>query len=443
MNPAIDSSDAGTGPWTPGRVVTAGVVGNVLEWYDFAVYGFFAPILATQFFPSGSRTVSLLAAFGAFAVGFLMRPVGAALFGHIGDRYGRARALLLSVALMAVPTVLMGLLPTYASVGIAASIAIVVLRMCQGMAVGGEFTSSIVFLAEHAPPRRRGFFASWAMFGATAGTMLGAGVGAALSSALSPEALAAWGWRAAFVSGIAVAVVGVILRRNMLDAPAARDAESPLKRAFRDHRRAVLRVFGLNMAPAATYYVLFVYAATWLAEEVEVASAVALDITTLSILTFLIVAPAAAWASDRFGRKRLLVTGMTGCLVFAYPLANLMQDGQPASIAMGQMAFAALLAIYMASIPAAMCEMFPHGVRVSAVSVGYGLAYAIFGGTAPAVAVWLISSTGNDLAFVWYLMGVTAVSLSIALTTRDRSGEPFSIGGAAGIGQRSSLRSPG
>ena len=235
MSEAAQTASIRGGPWTPRRVVTAGVIGNVLEWYDFAVYGYFAPILATLFFPDGDRTLSLLAAFGAFAVGFLMRPVGAALFGHIGDRYGRARALLLSVALMAIPTVVMGLLPTYDSIGLAASLLIVLLRMCQGLAVGGEFTSSIVFLAEHAPPRRRGFFSSWAMFGATAGTMLGALVGAALSSTLSQEALAAWGWRVAFIAGIAVAVVGVILRRNMFDLPPVESAVSPVKRAFTEH----------------------------------------------------------------------------------------------------------------------------------------------------------------------------------------------------------------
>jgi MHS family proline/betaine transporter-like MFS transporter len=412
-------------PWTLRRVVTAGVIGNVLEWYDFAVYGFFAPILATQFFPAGDRTVSLLAAFGAFAVGFMMRPVGAALFGHIGDRYGRARALLISVAMMAIPTVLMGFLPTYATIGIAASLLIVILRMFQGMAVGGEFTSSIVFLAEHSPPRRRGFFSSWAMFAATTGTMLGAAVGGALSNILSPEALASWGWRAAFISGIAVGIVGVIIRRGMFDAPATVPEISPLRIAFRHHRWQVMRVFGLNMAPAATYYVLFVYVATWLSESDVAQRATALDITTLSICTFLVVAPLAAWISDRFGRKRMLIIGMGSCLILAYPLVWLMHHADPAAIALGQMSFAALLALYMASIPAAMCEMFPHEVRVSAVSVVYGLAYAVFGGTAPAVAVWLISQTRNELAFAWYLMAVTAVSLAIAFTVRDRRNEPL------------------
>jgi MHS family proline/betaine transporter-like MFS transporter len=412
-----------TGAWSLRRVLTAGVIGNVLEWYDFAIYGYFAPILAELFFPAGNRVVSLLAAFGAFAVGFLMRPVGAALFGHIGDRYGRARALLISVAMMAIPTVLMGLLPTYATIGIAASFLIVILRIFQGMAVGGEFTSSIVFLAEHAPPRRRGFISVWAMFAATTGTMLGAAVGGALSDALSPAALAAWGWRAAFLSGIAVAVVGIIIRRNLLDAPAAVPEVSPVRLAFRLHRREVLRVFGLNMAPAATYYLLFVYAATWIAETTAVARATALQITTLSILTFLCVAPIAAWFSDRYGRRRLLILGMSACLILSWPLVWLMRHGEPLLIAAAQMTFAGLLALYMAAIPAAMCEMFPHNVRVSAVSVGYGLAYALFGGTAPALAVWLISRTGNPLAFAWYISAVTAVSLFLACSLRDRHGE--------------------
>lgn len=425
MSVAVDATPGAvpSRPWTLRRVVTAGVIGNVLEWYDFALYGFFAPILAAQFFPAGDRMVSLLAAFGAFAVGFLMRPVGAAVFGHIGDRYGRARALLLSVAMMAIPTVIMGLLPTYATIGIAASFLIVLLRMLQGMAVGGEFTSSMVFLAEYAPAKRRGFFASTAMFAATTGNLLGAAVGAALTTALSPEALASWGWRAAFLSGIVVAVVGVIIRRKLFDIPAKTTKAAPLKIAFQRHRPELLRIFALNIAPAATYYTLFVYAATWVAEATPVARATALDLTTVSILTFLGVVLIAAWASDRFGRRRIVIAGMCACLVLGYPLVWLMDQGTVVSIAAGQMIFSALLAIYMAPIPATMCETFPHSVRVTAVSVGYGLAYAIFGGTAPAIAVWLIARTGSDIAFVWYIVALTAVSLTVALTMRDRHGE--------------------
>ena len=421
----IETRAASATPWTLRRVVTAGVIGNVLEWYDFAVYGFFAPILAANFFPAADPRVSLLAAFAAFAVGFLMRPVGAAVFGHIGDRYGRARALLFSVAMMAVPTVLMGLLPTYDTIGIAASVLIVALRMCQGIAVGGEFTASIVFLAENAPARRRGFFASFSMFGATFGTMLGSAVGGLLTRVMSAEALATWGWRAAFVSGIVVAVVGIIIRRGMFDSPGKAAVASPLTVAFREHRWQVLRVLGLNMASAATYYTLFVYAATWVSQTTKIERATALDVTTVTILTFLVVLPMAAWVSDLVGRKLMLAVGMTACLLMAYPLVTLMHAGAIATTAAAQMTFGALLALQMASIPAAMTEMFPHGVRVSAVSVGYGLAYALFGGTAPAVAVWLISRTGNDTVFAWYLMGLTAISLVLALSVPDRRGQPL------------------
>jgi MHS family proline/betaine transporter-like MFS transporter len=422
MSSAVGESarDGAAPAWSLRRVVTAAVIGNVLEWYDFAVYGFFAPILAAQFFPAGDRVVSLLAAFAAFAVGFLMRPVGAALFGYIGDCYGRARALLLSIAMMAIPTVLMGLLPTYATIGVAASFLIVLLRMFQGMAVGGEFTASIVFLAENSPAQRRGFFSSFSMFGATAGTMLGSVVGGLLARFLSVEQLASWGWRAAFVSGILVAIVGVVLRRNMLDSPARPPSLSPLKLAYRDHRFEVLRVFALNMGTATTYYILFVYAANWVAEKTPLARATALDITTASILTFLVVLPVAAWMSDHVGRKVVMLCGMTGCLVLAYPLATAMHGTSALTIAGAQMTFSALLAMSMAPIPAAMCETFPHAVRVSAVSVGYGLAYALFGGTAPVVSVWLIARTGNDTAFAWYIACVTAFSLAIAFSLRDR-----------------------
>jgi MHS family proline/betaine transporter-like MFS transporter len=409
--------------WSLRRVVTAGVIGNVLEWYDFAVYGFFATILAGQFFPADDPVVSKLATFATFAVGFFMRPVGAVLFGYIGDRYGRARALVLSIAMMAIPTVLMGLLPTHAQIGAAASFLLVILRMFQGMAVGGEFTSSIVFLAEHAPQKRRGFVASFAMFGATFGTMLGSAVGGALSGLLSPEDLASWGWRAAFISGIAVAVVGIVLRRNMLDGPANPPALSPLTLAYRDHKRAVARVFALNMGTATTYYILFVYAATWVAENTPLERAAALQITTFTILTFLTVLPIAAWVSDRFGRKLVMGAGMTACVLLAYPLVSAMHGTDPVAIAAAQMSFGALLALCMAPQPAAMCEMFPHGVRVSAVSVGYGLAYAAFGGTAPLMAVWLIDRTGNDVVFAWYIAGVMLLSLIVALTARDRRNE--------------------
>jgi len=406
--------------WSTGRTVRAGIAGNVLEWYDFAVYGFFAPIIATQFFPSDDPTVSLIATFGAFAAGFFMRPVGAAVFGHIGDRFGRRAALVLSVMLMAVPTFLIGLLPGYATLGVAASILMVVLRMAQGMAVGGEFTSSIVYLAEQSPGHNRGFLASWSLFGAVGGTLAGSLMGALLSAALDQQALADWGWRVAFIAGLAVSVTALLLRRGMeADAPARRHAgPAPLVEAVRRHGGVMLRVVALNVANAAAFYLIFVYAVTWLIDRVAEPRSTALEINAASMVVLLVLIPLSAHISDRVGRRTMLVLGYALLAVGAWPLLWLMHQGDPVLALLGEFGLAAVIAVYIASIPAAMTEMFPPEVRVSAVSLAYNITLAVFGGTAPMVAVWLIERTGDDLSFAWYLSGAALVSLAAALSWR-------------------------
>jgi MFS transporter, MHS family, proline/betaine transporter len=414
--------------WSQGHTITAGIAGNVLEWYDFAVYGFFAPVIARQFFPSEDPTVSLIATFGAFAAGFLMRPVGAALFGHIGDRFGRGRSLILSVMLMAVPTFLIGLLPNYESIGMAAAVLMVLLRMAQGVAVGGEYTSSVVFLAEKAPVGRRGFFSSWAMFGATGGIMLGSAVGAGLTHLLGDAALAEWGWRVAFLGGIAVALVGYLIRRGMTDEDQSEGEPepSPIKTAFTQYWREMLRVAALNVVAAVSFYLMFVYIVTWLVEQVKEPNSTALDINTMAMATLLVFIPISAILSDKYGRKLMLLIGMGSLAVLAYPLLVLMHHPDATLILAGQIGFAAILALFMATLPAAMTEMFPRNIRVTAVSLGYNLTYAIFGGTAPIVAVWLIERTHDDLAFSWYITAMAVVSFCVALTLKDRRNEPLS-----------------
>jgi MHS family proline/betaine transporter-like MFS transporter len=208
------------GHFTRRRVVTAGIAGNVMEWYDFSVYGFFARTIGNLYFPTDDPKTSLLAAFAVFAVGFLMRPLGAVLFGYIGDRVGRGPALLWSVVAMAVPTFVIGALPTYAEIGITASLLMLLCRIVQGLAVGGEYTSSAVFLAETAHPHQRGATAAWAPFGAIAGILLGSAVGAAIFNAMPLEQVVAWGWRLPFLLGVVVGGVGFLLRRGSVRARA-------------------------------------------------------------------------------------------------------------------------------------------------------------------------------------------------------------------------------
>jgi MHS family proline/betaine transporter-like MFS transporter len=407
------------------KTIIAGVAGNVLEWYDFAVYGFFAPIIAQQFFPSDDPTVSLIATFGAFAAGFLMRPVGGAFFGHIGDKLGRQKALMLSVMMMAVPTFLIGFLPTYETIGIAAAVLMVLLRMAQGLAVGGEYTSSVVFLAEQAPRGKRGFFASWAMWGGVAGTMLGSAVGAGLSNIIPHEDLISWGWRCAFLGGIVVALFGYVIRRHMGTEDSPKPEASPIKLTFTKYLKPMLRLSALNIVSAISFYLMFVYIVTWLVDYRKEPNSTALDINTAAMAVLLVFIPIAAIISDRWGRKKMMLLGMGGLAIFAYPLLTLMHQQDAMMIFLGQVGFAALIATFMSVIPAAMAEMFPSEVRVTAVSIGYNLTFAIFGGTAPMVAVWLIERTHDDMAFGWYMSAMAVVAFLVALTLKDKRNEPL------------------
>ena len=409
------------------RVLAAGFIGNILEWYDFAVYGFFAPTIGKLFFPAADARTSLIAAFGAFAAGFLMRPVGAVLFGHIGDRIGRKKALTLSVMMMAIPTMLVGLLPTHAEIGISAAILMIVLRMIQGVSVGGEYTSSFVFLVEHAPPHRRAFFGAWSMIGATCGILLGSAVGALINSFTTDIQLQSWGWRIPFLAGVLVAFVGYFIRHGIPDQPLAeelaeQEPSSPLKDAWTGHRTEMLQSAGLNMMNAVTFYTVFIYLSTWLVEEVGESRAEALDINTLSMAALTVFVPIAAILADRFGRKPLLLIGSAGVAIFSPALLRLMHHHNFGLILAGQIGFAVLVACFAGAIPATITELFKRGVRVSAASISYNIPFAIFGGTAPMVAAWLVKATGNPLAIAWYLSGIAAISFCIILTIKETKG---------------------
>ncbi len=406
------------------KVLAAGLIGNILEWYDFAVYGFFAAIIGEQFFPSDDPTVSLIAAFGAFAAGFLMRPVGAIFFGRIGDLVGRKRMLFLSVMLMAIPTFIIGLLPTHEKIGYAAAILMVVMRMLQGLSVGGEYTGSIVFLVEHAPPHKRGFFSSFSMIGATLGILLGSGMGALITSFLTEAQLESWGWRLPFLIGISIGLIGFVIRRGLHETPASEEkSKAPLKELFKNHSKPMFQSIGLNIMGAVCFYLIFVYMTTWLVTQVHETKSVALDINTISLFVLLVAVPLFALLSDRVGRRPMLLTGSFLMAACAYPLVWLMDHHDFTYILVGQSIFAVILSIFMSTIPSFMTELFPSRIRASATSISYNIPYAIFGGTAPMVSVWLISVTDNSESIAWYLMAVSVLAFIIALTVKETKGK--------------------
>ena len=400
------------------RDTAAGIVGNVLEWYDFAAFGFLAPYIAIAFFPSDNEFAGLIKTFAIFAVGYLMRPLGAILFGHIGDRVGRREALLLSVIMMIVPTILLGMLPTYAAVGITAPILLLLLRLIQGLSIGGEFTASATFVSELAPEGRKGLHASLTMLGAILGILLGSGVAMVLSDTLGEEAMTAWAWRLPFLMGIILGAVAFWMRRSMSSSPEMNDIhagkddrEHPLIEVLKNHRPAVLRLSSVVLMQGASFYVVFVWLSTYLKEIVEQPVSNPLLLNTIGLACLLPVIPLAGWLSDRFGRRALLMTAGIGILLCSWPLFIVFQQGDDGMILVGLVIFALLIGMAQGPTPAMMTELFPPEVRLTGIGIGYNVTLALFGGTAPLISTWLISATGTAIAPAFYLMAAAAISL--------------------------------
>ncbi len=409
------------------RLGLAGVAGNILEWYDFSVYGFFAGAIGRNFFPSKNPTTSLIEAFGVFGAGFLMRPVGALLFGYLGDKRGREPALMLSVMAMAVPTFLIGVLPGYQQIGVAASIIMVVLRLVQGLSVGGEYTTSVVFLVERCRQDQRGLMGAYGSFGAYAGVMLGSAVGVLVTTLLPREDVHAWGWRIPFLFGITIGIAGYFIRRELTQsAPAHQIEPPPLRRILHSQWRRILQVAGFKVLDAVGFYLVFVYATTYLVHVIGVPKQRALGINTISMGAALVLIPAFGMLSDRIGRKPLLLGAAIGTAILAWPLFRMMQNQDVfAAMLAGQLGFAFLIAMFAGAGAAASAEAFERQVRCSGVAVSHNLCMALLGGTAPLAATYLIEHTQNDMSPPLYLIGAAVVSALFVLSLAETARAPL------------------
>ena len=397
------------------RVIFAGLIGNVMEWYDFAVYGYFAVVIGHRFFPAEDPAIPLIAAFGAFAAGFLVRPLGGLLFGRIGDLVGRKRALTLSVLAMAIPTVLIGCLPTHDAIGIAAPIAIVVLRIVQGLSVGGEYTNSLIFLAEHAKPGRRAMTSIWGMWGATAGILLGSGVGSVITEVLTESQISSWGWRLPFLAGALVAITGYLVRRSIHAETPVGKTTRPVMDTFGKYRYAVLRVALLNVGFGVSFYAAFVYAVTYIKSIDKLSAEIAFNLNTASMALLLLILPLAAWLSDRFGRKPLLIAGSMILTFGAIPLFHLIHTTDPVVIFLGETGFVLAIGLISGGLVAANVELMPVAVRCTGLAFAYNASIGWFGGTTPLIAAWLITTTGNPIIPAYWIAATGAVSLLTAI----------------------------
>jgi MFS transporter, MHS family, proline/betaine transporter len=414
--------------------IMGGFIGNVVEWYDFAVYGYLAGVIAPVFFPAGSPTAGLIATYGIFAAGFLMRPLGAVVFGWFGDRHGRARTMQISVVLMAVPTLLLGLLPSYASVGLWAPAMLVAVRLLQGLSVGGEFSSSATYLVETAPEGRRGLTGSWANVGSMTGSLLGVGAAALVTTVFDAETLSAWAWRLPFLAGGLLGTAGILIRRNLHTSErfaahhAAREKTSPLLQAFTTNRRETLLAVAFASAYGACFYLAFVYLPEWLSGQELMARSTALTINTVMTVLVIPLMLLTAVVGDRLLPRRTWVAlAVLVLAVSAWPLYAWMvaAEGSVVSVVVATAVAFALLAVPLGSAPALFVEMFPESDRLSGYSVAFNIGLGVVGGTTPMVATALIAATGIVTVPALYMAAAGIVAVIALAFTPDRSREPL------------------
>jgi len=408
----------------------AGFIGNVVEWYDFALYGYLAGIIAPLFFPAEDPAAGLIATYGVFAAGFVMRPLGAALFGWFGDRYGRARTMQISVSLMALPTLLLGLLPTHAQVGLVAPLLLVAVRLLQGLSVGGEFSSSATYLVETADPRRRGLTGSWANIGSMTGTLLGVSAAALVTNLLSADSMSAWGWRLPFLGGALLGTGAILVRRNLHRSArfegqhAQRDDTSPLLEAFTTNRRETLLALGFAAAYGTCFYLAFVYLPEWLSAQGLMDRATALSINTAMTLLVIPLMPLLAVIGDRLIPRRTwiaLALFALACVAWPVYAAMLESGGSLTSVVVGHVLVFSLLAVPLGSGPAFFVELFPERDRLSGYSVAFNIGMGVFGGLTPMVATTLIHATGQALSPAYYMTAAALLAVLVLGFAPDRS----------------------
>ncbi|MBX6374085.1 MAG: MFS transporter [Acetobacteraceae bacterium] len=402
------------------RAVTAATVGNVLEWYDFSVYAYFAGTIGRKFFPSGDPTAELLATFLVFGLGFIVRPLGGIVIGRIGDTHGRRTALVLTILLMAVGTAMIGLLPTYAQIGIAAPLLLLVARLLQGFSAGGEWGGSTAFMVEWAPPGRRGWTGSFQQMSVAGGLLLGSAIGAFLSTVVPAETMEAWGWRVPFLFGAVLGFVGQYLRRNVEETPAYRAAAQqeakPEAEEGTSNWSLALRAFLFTVHWTVSYYIVLTYLQSFTQTQLGLGRAAALWANAIGLVVLIALIPLAGRMSDSIGRKPLMLASCAAFVVLPWPLFKWML-GAPGfgTVVAVHVILSIGIALFSGPGPAAIAEIFPTRSRSLWMTASYALAVAIFGGFAPYIATWLIANTGDPVSPTWYVIVAAIVSgLTIA-----------------------------
>ena len=402
------------------KVVISGMIGNGLEWYDFALYGMFAVIIGHLYFPSDNEVVSMMAVYGTFAAGFIMRPFGAILFGYIGDKWGRKVSLALSILLMALPTACIGILPTYADIGIAAPVLLTLIRLLQGLSLGGEFSGSITFLVEHSPVKKRGLIGSATIFSLAVGVLLGSIVATLCANMLPQDELEEWGWRVPFLIGIVIGLVGFYIRHYTEESPEFMEAQKhgktskrPVRDVFGQNYKELLIAIACYLTVTVPFYTMSVFVIGFLRKAKGFGMDETLFMNAIAMFVMMLTVPISGYLSDRIGRKKIMFCVTVAFLVLIYPIFWLLinSEGNMIYALTANVLLGAMVGLYGGPIPAFLVDLFPTRIRYTGIGLSYNISAALFGGTVPLVATWMINSTGYQSSPAFYLMACMLVTL--------------------------------
>ena len=417
------------------RAVAAAALGNAMEWFDFGVYSYIAVTLGRVFYPDSSGSVQLLATLATFAVAFLVRPLGGMFFGPLGDRIGRQKVLAATMIMMAISTFCIGLIPSYASIGIWAPILLLLARLVQGFSTGGEYGGAATFIAEYSPDRRRGFMGSWLEFGTLGGYVLGAAIVTALTSYLDDETLLSWGWRVPFFIAGPLGLIGLYLRLKLEETPAfqqqaeAQTGEPTPKNEFvnmiTSNWKALLVCVGLVLVFNVTDYMLLSYMPSYLSANLGYDADHGLLLVLLVMLVMMVVQPLVGLLSDRVGRKPVILAGCIGFLVLSIPSIMLIQTGSTLLIFAGLMVLGLLLNCFTGAMPAALPALFPTAIRYGALAIAFNVSVSLFGGTTPLFTAWLVDVSGNLMMPAFYLMLAAVIGAATILVTPETASKPL------------------
>lgn len=408
------------------KTVLTSSISIIIEWYDFSLFGFLAVVLAKLYFPSENETLSIIATYSVFAVSFIFRPLGGLILGRIGDSVGRKNVLLLSIIFITVPTVLIGLLPTYEQIGILATILLVIFRIAQGFSIGGERSASLSFLVENAPENLRGVFGSVSLFSTCMGIVLASAVISFISSILSPEQFLSWGWRIPFLLGIANGIVAYYLKKNVSESEtftklkeSGNIAKAPINEALQKNWKELSLILGITIAIAVPFYIIFIYIIRHAVAFESMHISQILKINTIDLFIITLFIPVFGYISDRVGRKPVLIIGCLSSVITSYLFFPLFSnDALMYKILIQICAGIAMSTVAGAAAPY-MVESLPARVRMSGLSLGHVIGFSIFGGSAPLVATYMIKQTGDIGSPGIYLTFCCVISLIAALLIKE------------------------